>query len=84
MNTRVLFNSLILFLVFCSISSKSINIDFNYKDYDIEKQYELYDRVLSDNIIPYGYIQGGWYSNLYYYMKHYTYECSGVPGSTDC
>ena len=82
MNTRVLFNSLLLLLAFCSISSKSINIDLNNKDYDVD-QYEFYDRKLSDNIIPYGYIEGGWYGSSYN-MEHYTYECSGVPGSTDC
>jgi hypothetical protein len=32
----------------------------------------------------YGIREGGWYGNYTSSQSPYTYECSGVPGSTDC
>lgn len=32
----------------------------------------------------YGIREGGWYGNYTTSQSPYTYECSGVPGSTDC
>ena len=32
----------------------------------------------------YGIQEGGWYGNYTTTQSYDTYECSGVPGSTDC
>jgi len=43
---------------------------------------------ISDNVykLPGGMLEGGWYGSrsLLNSVYYNTYECSGVPGSTDC